>query len=389
MGGPSVVILTIAVYLTRKYAFWWREAVTFHYIPLWRHVAAEIEGASQRIQEDVYRGTKVMEGLGWQLASSLFILTGFVPILWDLSRGVQLPVLAGIPGSLVWVAFAVSVGGLGISWLVGSKLPALEYDNQRVEAAFRKELVYGEDDKQTYASEAVLRQQFHEIRANSHRLFLHSAYFDLWKYAYAHTVWMVPFLVLSSGLFYGLLTFGVMMQVVDAFSRVNNSLGQFIHNWQMITEVRSIWRRLREFERNLVTPPATDQPAQVAHQAFGPERSDNGLVFPVKAELVAGAKLGSLANLGAEGLKLPEKYGAFIVTANIRERRQTRRHPHEHLLFWARRPMPCAPGDHRRVPHTSVDPASSGHPLARSCRYGAPRSATHYRQGKMVAWQKT
>jgi peptide/bleomycin uptake transporter len=285
MGGPSVVIFTIAVYLTRKYAFWWREAVTFHYIPLWRHVAADIEGASQRIQEDVYRGTKVMEGIGWQLASSLFILTGFVPILWELSRGVQMPVLSAIPGSLVWVAFAVSVGGLGISWLVGSKLPALEYDNQRVEAAFRKELVYGEDDKKTYASEEVLRKQFNEISANSNRLFLHSAYFDFWKYAYAHTVWMVPFLVLSSGLFYGLFTFGVMMQVVDAFSRVNNSLGQFIHNWQMITEVRSIWRRLREFERTLVTPQATDKPAQVAHQAFGPEWSDNGLVFPVKAEL--------------------------------------------------------------------------------------------------------
>ena len=101
--------------------------------------------------------------------------------------------------------------------------------------------------------------------------------------------------------------------------------------------------------------------------------------------LVAGATLGSPANLGAEGLKLPEKYGAFIVTANIREHRQTRRHPHEHLLFWARRPMSCAPGGHRRVPHPSVDPARSGHPLARSCRYGAPRSATHHRQGNMVA----
>ena len=283
LGGPSVVIFTVAVYITRKYAFWWREAVTFYYIPLWRNVAAEIEGASQRIQEDVYRGTKVMEGLGWQLASSLFILTGFVPILWDLSRGVQMPGLAALPGSLVWVALAVSVGGLGISWLVGSKLPALEYDNQRVEAAFRKELVYGEDDKTTYASEAVLRQQFHEISANSHRLFLHSAYFDLWKYAYAHTVWMVPFLALSSGLFYSLLTFGVMMQVVDAFSRVNNSLGQFIDNWQMITEVRSIWRRLREFERNLVKHQATDHPAHVAYRPSRPEQRGNLLVLPVKA----------------------------------------------------------------------------------------------------------
>jgi ABC-type long-subunit fatty acid transport system fused permease/ATPase subunit len=93
----------------------------------------------------------------------------------------------------------------------------------------------------------------------------------------------VPFLVLSSGLFYSLLTFGVMMQVVDAFSRVNNSLGQFIHNWQMITEVRSIWRRLREFERNLVNHQATDKPVQVAYRASRPEKMDNILVLPVKA----------------------------------------------------------------------------------------------------------
>jgi peptide/bleomycin uptake transporter len=131
----------------------------------------------------------------------------------------------------------------------------------------------------------VLRNQFNDIRANSNRLFLHSAYFDLWKYAYSHTVWIVPFLALSSGLFYGLLTFGVMMQVVDAFSRVNNSLGQFIHNWGMITEVRSICRRLREFKHNLDTYQAMDTPVQVASRASGPEKWDNILILPVKAKV--------------------------------------------------------------------------------------------------------
>jgi hypothetical protein len=52
----------------------------------------------------------------------------------------------------------------------------------------------------------------------------------------------------------------------------------------MITEVRSIWRRLREFERNLVTYQATDQPAQVAYRASRPEKMENMLVLPVKAK---------------------------------------------------------------------------------------------------------
>ena len=39
------------------------------------------------------------------------------------------------------------MGGFTISWFVGIKLPGLEYNNQRVEAAFRKDLVLGEDNK--------------------------------------------------------------------------------------------------------------------------------------------------------------------------------------------------------------------------------------------------
>jgi peptide/bleomycin uptake transporter len=65
---------------------------------------------------------------------------------------------------------------------------------------------------------------------------------------------MVPFLVLASGLFMGLITFGVMMQVNDAFTRVNNTVSQFIQNWQIITEVRSIYWRLGEFEQQLTAP---------------------------------------------------------------------------------------------------------------------------------------
>jgi peptide/bleomycin uptake transporter len=44
------------------------------------------------------------------------------------------------------------------------------------------------------------------------------------------------------------------MQVNDAFTRVNNTVSQFIQNWQIITEVRSIYRRLGEFEHHLKEP---------------------------------------------------------------------------------------------------------------------------------------
>ena len=56
--------------------------------------------------------------------------------------------------------FNFSIGGILISWLVGIKLPGLEYNNQKVEAAFRKELVYGEDDRKNYVQAPTILQLF-------------------------------------------------------------------------------------------------------------------------------------------------------------------------------------------------------------------------------------
>ena len=93
-------------------------------------------------------------------------LIAFIPILWGLSDKVAIPFLQGINGSLVWVALVVSVGGLIISWFVGWFLPGLEYNNQKVEAAFRKDLVLGEDDKINYAQPEKLWELFLGIRFN-------------------------------------------------------------------------------------------------------------------------------------------------------------------------------------------------------------------------------
>jgi peptide/bleomycin uptake transporter len=246
-----VFFAIITSYLTRLYSLRWREAMTFAYIPRWREVREEIEGASQRIQEDTYRFAKIVEYLGLQVANALMTLVAFLPILWGLSRGINLPILQEAPGSLVWAAVLTSLGGMIISWLVGIKLPGLEYNNQKVEAAFRKELVYGEDDKARFASIPTLTELFTGIRSNSHRLFLHYGYFDLWVYFYGQFIYVMPFLFIGPSLYARTVTLGIVMQIVDAFSQVHGSFSLFIYNWTTVTELRSIRQRLREFEANL------------------------------------------------------------------------------------------------------------------------------------------
>ena len=248
---PYIFLAIFTGWFTRIYGLRWREAMTFNYIPKWQAVESEIEGASQRIQEDCNRFARIIESLGLQVIRALMTLIAFIPILWTLSEKVDIPILKDIDGSLVWFTLIISLGGIVISWFVGIKLPGLEYKNQRVEAAFRKDLVLGEDDKKNYAQTETLLELFTGIRFNYHRLYLHYGYFDGWMTTYDQFMIIAPYLIMGPGLFTGLITLGVMVQVSNAFSRVHGGFALFLHNWTTITELRSIWKRLNEFERNL------------------------------------------------------------------------------------------------------------------------------------------
>ena len=248
---PYVSLGAVTSWCTRIYGLRWRQAITWGYIPRWRNVEEEIEGASQRIQEDCNRFARIIESLGLQIVRAVMTLIAFIPILYGLSDKLDVPILRDIEGSLVWGALVVSIGGLIISWFVGWRLPGLEYNNQKVEAAFRKDLVLGEDDKENHARPETLWELFLGIRFNYHRLYLHYGYFNIWVHSYDQVMTVVPYLLMGPGLFTGLITLGVLVQVSNAFGRVHGGFALFLHNWTTITELRSIWKRLREFEDNL------------------------------------------------------------------------------------------------------------------------------------------
>ena len=238
-------------WFTRHYSLVWREAMTTRYIPKWLKVTADIEGSSQRIQEDTYKFSKLVEGLGLQVARAVMTLIAFTPILWTLGQHLIVPLIGAGPGNLVWTAFIISAIGIGISWVVGGKLPGLEYNNQKVEAAFRKELVLGEDDKEKYCSMPTLAELFSGIKFNYRRLFLHYSYYDLWSLGYDQFLVIIPYLIAGPALFAQVITLGTLIQISNAFQKVQQSLSIFILNWTTITELRSIHKRLMEFQNNI------------------------------------------------------------------------------------------------------------------------------------------
>lgn len=248
---PYVIVYTITTFFASHWAFRWREAMTFSYLSKWKECENDIEGSSQRIQEDIYNFAKIIQSLGVRVIRAFMTLIAFIPILWALSDKMPIPWLREIPGNLVWIALIVSIGGLIVSWFVGIKLPGLEYNNQKAEAAFRKELVYAEDDKLNFAAAPTIFSLFIGLKTNYYRLFLHYGYFNIWLISLSQFMVIVPYMIMGSGLFTGLVTLGILVQVSNAFSQVRESFSVFIENWTTITELRSIHKRLKEFEENI------------------------------------------------------------------------------------------------------------------------------------------
>ncbi len=95
LAGIYVFIATITSYFARLYSFRWREAMTFFYIPRWRNVTEEVENANQRIQDDTFRFSRIIESLGMQVAEAAMTLIAFIPILWGLSEFIIVPFING------------------------------------------------------------------------------------------------------------------------------------------------------------------------------------------------------------------------------------------------------------------------------------------------------
>ena len=197
------------------------------------------------------RFAKTTESLGVSLIQAVMTLMAFLPVLLQLSSHVkQLPVIGEIPYALVWAAISWAVLGTVILMLVGYKLPGLEFNNQKVEAAYRKELVYGED----YADRAdplTLKELFSKVRFNYFRLYFHYAYFNMVRIWYMQLDNLYGLFVLFPSIAAGAITLGLMMQILNVFGNVRQSFQYLIESWPTIIELLSIYKRLRAFESTL------------------------------------------------------------------------------------------------------------------------------------------
>jgi peptide/bleomycin uptake transporter len=250
LAGVYVMVAVVVSYFTSHFLFRWRTAMVEWYHSVYDK-ARKIEGASQRVQEDTIKFSRIMEGLGTSLIEAVMIIVEFLPILFGLSVGIPIFFFGEweyglIVGALIW-----SVGGtlflVGLGLIL--RLVGVEYDLQKKEAAYRKILVIAEDDGTVRPKR--IDELFADVRKIHFLSYIRYLYFNIGRIAYLQANVLSAYVFLAPAIVAGVVTLGVMQQIIRAFGRVEGSMQYLLKAWPTIIELASVYKRLREFESKL------------------------------------------------------------------------------------------------------------------------------------------
>ena len=235
LAGMYIAVYVAISFFTAHFLFRWRTAMVEWYHSVYDK-ARKIEGASQRVQEDTIKFTRIMEGLG-----ILFGLSIGIPIFffgeWEYGL---------IVGALIW-----TIGGTVFLIVLGLilRLVGVEYDLQKQEAAYRKILVIAEDNETVRPKR--IDELFDDVRKIHFLSYLRYLYFNIGRIAYLQANVLSAYVFLAPAIVAGVVTLGVMQQIIRAFGRVEGSMQYLLKAWPTIIELASVYKRLREFEDKL------------------------------------------------------------------------------------------------------------------------------------------
>tara|TARA_Y100000590_G_C15676020_1_gene998050 strand:+ start:422 stop:1417 length:996 start_codon:yes stop_codon:yes gene_type:complete len=245
-----IALSLFSSFFTSHFLFRWRTSMVEFYHSVYDK-ARQIEGASQRVQEDTIKFSRIMESLGTSFFEAVLVLFEFFPILMTISIGLPILWFGEWEYGLVTGAFIWSVGGtlfmIFLAWIL--RLVGIEYDLQKKEAAYRKILVIAEDDGSVRPKS--LEELFDGVRKIHFKSYLNYLYFNIGRLAYLQANVLSAYILIAPAIVAGVMTLGVMQQLVRAFGRVEGSLQYLFQSWPTLIELASVYKRLREFEAKI------------------------------------------------------------------------------------------------------------------------------------------
>ena len=260
------------------------------------------DNPDQRLQEDVNLFTTQTVGLSMGFLNAVVTLASFVGVLWGLSGSFSFSAGGSsftIPGFMVWMAVLYCAVGSVLTHYIGRPLIGLNFEQQKREADFRHHLVrvreYSEAialDKGERVEEQNLDTRFTAVLANYLRLIAKQKQLVGFTNLFGQAAAVFPFIIAAPRFFSGAIQLGELMQIGNAFDRVQGGLSWFVDNYDSLAAWRATTERLTSFEAALSKQnqaPALTGQAQTAINSEAIEIADLTLQLPTGATLLQGA----------------------------------------------------------------------------------------------------
>jgi putative ATP-binding cassette transporter len=267
----SISMSIYALYLSQLLQIRWRRWLTRRYLDAWLadrayyqlQLGCTADNPDQRIAEDLNQFTTYVLSLSVGLVTSVTSLVSFLIILWGLSGPAEIPIATWgtlhIPGYLVWAALFYASAGTWLTIKVGRPLVSLNFARQRFEADFRFSLMRFRENAESvalYGGEPVELRVFHErfdsVFENFRLIMKRQRRLAWFTSGYAQVAVIFPVVVVAPRYFTKQIGLGSLMQVVNAFSFVQNSLSFIVNSYADIAALQAVTQRLSGFEERLL-----------------------------------------------------------------------------------------------------------------------------------------
>lgn len=272
LAAVYIALAVYQLYLNQWLQIRWRNWLTHHYLGEWldhaNHYRMQLQGDAadnpdQRISDDVKMFVDQTLNICVGFLSAVVTLGSFVVILWGLSADSPLTLFGNefrIPGYLVWGALIYAVFGTVLTHWIGSPLVMLNFQQQRLEADFRFNLVRVRENSEQIAlldgenaEQERLLQRFGRVVQNWYEIMTRTKRLTAFTSSYSQAAVVFPYVLVAPAYFADKIQLGGMMQTASAFSSVQQALSFFVTVYRSLAEWSSVVARLEGFEETIAS----------------------------------------------------------------------------------------------------------------------------------------
>jgi len=292
LAALYIIFSVYSFYLLQVLGLRWRKWLTAQYLECWlkgktyyrlQMFGTTTDNPDQRISEDINLFvTKTIE-LTVGFIKAICVLTAFIIILYQISGTLEFTLMGvswHIPGYLVWIAILYAVIGTWLTHRVGYRLMKLNFMQQRYEANFRFSMMRMRENAESVAFYGGEKQECHIFR-HRFRMLLD----NFWKIiqkkkqliwlnsGYSQIAIIFPFIVVMPRYLSKAISLGGLMQVANAFGKVQESLSYFVDMYAILAEWKAVVDRLTSFNKHMKEILWEEKENEDVEQSF----SDGGL----------------------------------------------------------------------------------------------------------------